>query len=95
MTDKDKLAQLRREDCRYGVRAYLAQRPTIAQTSDTICRRIVRSGEGDFEPSEIDAALNFLEGLQPPQVQAKHSPIGATLYYQITAAGVLAHERGE
>ena len=89
------LEQLRREDCRFSVRAYLAGRPSIAQTADTICRRMRKFGDGDFTETEVEDALSFLSTLTPPQAVSVREAIGSTLYWRITAAGTLAHERGE
>ncbi|MFZ4765970.1 MAG: hypothetical protein ACOYMN_13550 [Roseimicrobium sp.] len=45
----------------------------------------------DFDLSEVRAALQFL--LEAGLVKSLPDPLGATLAYQITAAGTLAHER--
>lgn len=87
-TDPD---QTRREECRFAVRSHLAARPGIAQKAETI-----RAGinlEHDFTLREVGDALEFLRSLNPPQVLAETAPLGATQYYEITAAGTLAHER--
>ena len=42
---------------------------------------------------EIEAALTFLASMEPAQVVSRLDDLGATPYYQITAAGTLADER--
>lgn len=83
--------QTRREDIRYAVRDYLAARPTIAQSVPTIRRRIEVEASGN----EVKAALEFWQSLEPPQVSYEYSTAGSTQYWKITAAGTLAHERGQ
>ncbi len=81
----------RNEDIRFAVRDYLANRPSISQEAELIHRRL--AVETDYTAEEVKAALDFLVSLG--QVESKHSPLGSTLSYKITAAGTLAHERGE
>lgn len=80
----------RNEEVRLAVREYLAARPSIAQSAKTIHSRLVV--ENDFLETEIRDALELLRGLE--QVTVTHAPLGATKYFQITAAGTLAQERG-
>lgn len=88
------LTQPQREELRYAVREQLVAAQTVALTADMVARRVTRARIVDFkfEVSDIEAALTLLVGLG----QAKESPasLGATKYYQATAEGVLAHERG-
>lgn len=86
-------AQLRREECRRAVRTHLYARQAVAQSADTIRRGLSR--EHDFDLSEVSAACLFLTGLTPPQLKGEPEPMGSTLHYQITAAGILAEERGQ
>lgn len=88
MPDPD---QFRREDLRRAVRHYLAQRATVAQDAGTIHRAIRRAEPCELR--EIEAALTFFIHLDPPQIRTVRESLGATLYYQITSAGVLADER--
>ena len=83
--------QERREECRAAVLAFLAPRQATAHHPQSIRRRLAAGHEHDFSLDEITAALAFLEsaGL----VRGLADALGATRYYQITAAGVLAHER--
>lgn len=81
----------RNEEVRYAVRQYLAERPSIAQMTSTIRQRLAM--ENDFTYAEVQAALEFLVSLE--QVKLTVSKLGSSKYYQITAAGTLAHERNE
>ena len=83
--------QEHREETRLAVRAHLVARPMVAPTAAAIHRGIARD-TGATLP-EVEAALLFLVSLG--QVSAVTMPLGATKGYQITAAGTLAHERGE
>jgi len=83
-------AQQRREECRREVRTYLAERPSLAMRRAAIVRGVREAGA--FAEAEVEAALVFLSGLQ--QVKPRHAEIGATVSWQITAVGTLAHERG-
>ncbi len=89
MTDLD---QERRDECRQVVLEFLASRQAVAHHPQTICRRLNAGHLHDFTVEEIEAALAF-------RVSAQHAVIvypegGSTQYYQATATGVLAHERG-
>jgi hypothetical protein len=88
------LTQPQREELRYALREQLVQASTVALTAAMLNRRIERVRLLDFKFTEADvsAAATFLVSLG----HAREIPaaLGATLYYQATAAGVLAHERG-
>jgi hypothetical protein len=79
------------EEARIVVRAYLAARPSIAQSASTIHLRL--KAEHELRMEQVRDALEFLTGLG--QVTKRPAAMGSTLYYQITSAGVLAFERGE
>lgn len=79
------------EDIRYAVRNYLAARPAVSQSADTIYRGVRRETECSAE--QVKDALTFLTSAE--QVQMTFSGLGSTRYYQITAKGTLAYERGE
>ncbi|NBW10995.1 MAG: hypothetical protein EBR82_23490 [Caulobacteraceae bacterium] len=81
--------QLRREDARHAVLAALHTRCTGAFPAATV-RTVFLKGH-DFDLSEVRAALQYL--LAAGLVQSLPDPLGATPAYQITAAGILAHER--
>lgn len=79
----------RREDCRHEVLRYLAERPSLAFRASTIAQKLHR--ENHFTIDEINDALVFL-------VDSKHAKVdtdsmGSTEFFQITSAGMLAHER--
>ena len=81
----------RAEECRYETRHYLATRSTLALDAGSIQRGLARTF--DFSLAEVEAALVLLVGLN--QVQVNPAALGSTKYYQITALGTLAEERGE
>lgn len=89
------LTQPQREDLRHAVREQLVHASTVALNAAMLARRIRRTRLLDFAftDDEVAAAAAFLVSLG----QAREIPaaLGATLYYQATAAGVLAHERGQ
>lgn len=80
----------RLEECRGEVLHYLAVRNTLAQDAGTITRGLSR--QFDFELHEVAGALAFLESAG--HVTKTYAPLGSTKYYQITAQGQLADERG-
>lgn len=82
------------EDLRFEVRRHLYARPTAALDVDTIRHGMARKGL-EATNEEITAALTFLMGLQPAEVQGQVEKLGSTKRYQITTAGVLAYERNE
>ena len=88
------LPQRQREDLRYAVREQLVAAKTVALDAEMIRRRVERSRLLDFgfTVADVEDALALLVGLG----HASSMPVelGATKYYQATAAGVLAHERG-
>jgi hypothetical protein len=88
------MTQTRREDLRFAVREQLVASSHVALPADVLHRRVVRTKLLDFAFSLTDtgAALTFLVALG----HARETPheLGATRYYQATAAGILAHERG-
>jgi hypothetical protein len=82
-------------DLRFDVRRHLVSRPTVAEEAATIRHHLARKGI-QASDDEILAALTFLEGLDRPQVIRHMNPLGgSTAAWQITSAGVLAHERLE
>jgi hypothetical protein len=87
-----KSAQIRKEDLRRAVRAYLYDRIGTALSTESICRGLKR--EWDATENEIRQALHFFKDSASPQIDANEDGCGATLYYRITSEGVLAHERG-
>lgn len=81
----------RAEECRYETRHHLAIRSTLAQDAATIRRSLGR--RFDFTLPEVEAALTFLVKLG--QVEVAPASLGSTKFYQISAPGTLADERGE
>lgn len=79
--------QQRREEIRREVRAYLAERLGLAFSAASIARSVRNCSE-----AEATTALALL--ISMGQAEENPDSLGATLYYRITAAGALAHERG-
>jgi len=82
-------AQLHRESVRIAVRHHLAERPSRNQGVAMVHRSISRHEQCTLE--DVGDALRFLEALG--QVSSQSEPLGSTLYYSITAKGILAEER--
>jgi len=79
-------------DYRRAVRGHLAERPSVAQSSATIHRHVAR--EFGASPKDTENAIAVLEAMK--QLKSSPDPMGgAVRYYQATADGILAHERGE
>lgn len=79
-------------DFRRAVRAHLAERPAVAQSADTIHRHLGR--EHAASRDHVAAACAFLVDLG----HLRHVPDslgGAAAYFKATAAGIIAHERGD
>lgn len=87
-------AQERREECRRDVLGFLAERQAVAHHAATIRNRLNAGHAHDYTIEEIAAALAFLAAMEPARAKSMPEPMGSTLYWQATAAGVLAHERG-
>ena len=86
MDDSD-IPELRR-----SIRAHLAERPRIAQSAATTHRHVAREFKATL--SDTEDAIAVLVALK--QLSKDHDPLGgSTLYYQATADGILAHERGQ
>ena len=87
------LTQAQREELRYAVREQLVHASTVALTHEMVQRRVERARVVDFTFSADDLvqALSFLVSLG--HAQETRAELGASRYYQATAAGVLAHER--
>lgn len=81
----------RNEELRSDVLAFLAVRQATSHKADTIRRRLNQDGQASYEPYELDSALTFLESLG--YARFTRSPMGASIYWQATAEGTLAHER--
>jgi hypothetical protein len=87
-------AQDRREKCRRKVLGFLAERAQVAHHANTIRNRLNVGHQNDYSTAEIEAACALLCGLAPePLAKAVRDPLGASVYYQATSAGVITHER--
>jgi hypothetical protein len=86
--------QQRREDLRTVLLQYLKERAANAFPADVLLQRINKTGLIDFEANaeELSEALAFLRGSN--FIALTPHAHGATPFYQVTSAGVLAHERG-
>ena len=80
-----------KEECRHDCLAFLAARPTLSFPAEAVTRGTRRDGAAHTE-QDVREALELLVGLD--LATASRDPLGSTYYYQATAAGVLAHERG-
>jgi hypothetical protein len=89
------LTQPQREELRYALREQIVAAATVALNAEMLQRRIERARSLNFTPSvdDVRTAAAFLVSLG--HVKEIPAPLGATLFYQATAAGVLAHERGQ
>jgi hypothetical protein len=89
------LPQLQREELRYAVREQLVIAKTVALSADMLQRRVERARLLDFSftTADVEDALAVIVGLE--HAREEPHPLGATKYYRATAAGVLAHERGQ
>lgn len=87
------LTQPQAEALRHAVREFLAVRFPTAHPPRAIRRTV--ANEVDFSVGEEDVitAAEFLLGLG--QARKESDPLGSTVYYCATAAGVLAQERRE
>jgi hypothetical protein len=92
MSNPEKEQAQHREECRREVRRYLAERSALALPSAAIRRKLQTEGS-HYCIEDIEAALDFLAGIEPAQVRVEHDSLGATKYYKATSAGVIAHER--
>jgi hypothetical protein len=88
----DPVAQLRREECRRDALAWTAERQAAAHHPKSIRRGLNAGHEHDYTDEEVEAALAFLTSAK--LVTIVEEKLGATKYYQATAEGVLASERG-
>lgn len=72
------------------VRAYLAERPAVSQTAETIQFALKR--EHAFTIEQVCGALLFLTGLG--HLEAEDDSLGGSQKrYQATAKGIIEHER--
>ena len=81
--------QRRREQCRREVLAYLANRSVATLSADAIFEALKRKFR--FTIEEVKAGLEFHRSAG--RILAQPDPFGATLYYKVTADGILFHER--
>jgi hypothetical protein len=87
MNEQEQL-QMKREESRREVLAYVAERAGVALSANQIKRGL----RDRFTLADVCAAIGFL--VSKGFVKQEPDPMGATLYFQITADGTLAHERG-
>ena len=67
----------------------MAERAALSFNAGSVHRGVSR--EISCTEPEVEDALTLLSGMG--QLDATHSSLGATLYYKITASGILAEER--
>jgi len=80
-------------DLRFEVRRHLASRPPASFSLEEIVHGLARKTIEVSKEHVLDA-LVYLSGLNPPQVKTPASSVNA-VRYQITSAGVVAHENNE
>lgn len=80
------------ETLRFELRRFLVGRHPTAITADA-ARAGLKLWGHDAPLAEVESAAAFLKDLG--QVEITRAPLGSTKYLAATAAGVLAHERGE
>lgn len=78
-----------KEILRLEVRGHLVDRAPLAQSPATIARGLRR--EHDVTVEQVREAAEFLVSLR--HLAIRRNDVGATIYYQATAEGILAHER--
>lgn len=77
---------------RRAVRAHLAERSAVSQSAATIHRHLAREFVCTVEDTATACAVLEALGF----VASFFDPLGgATRFYKATAAGIIAHERGE
>lgn len=82
--------QLRRDEVRAAVLVYLHDRPTVAQSADTIARTMRPRGQ-DFSTEEVRDACVYWCGMQDLE---RHYPAGSgTPHFRITSHGINSYER--
>ena len=80
-----------KELLRHAALETLAARHPAALPLSGIARRVRTEVDFSFPDTELAAALDLLKGLG--LVQTQYDELGASMWYQATAAGVLKVER--
>jgi hypothetical protein len=88
------LSPREREEARWAVLRFLAERQAVALPADVLAQRINRTLLLDVSltPALVEELALFLEGMG--LVEVRVDGLGSTKFYQATSAGVLAIERG-
>ena len=82
----------RNEEGRYQVLRYLYARPATALSAEAVQDGLRREGfRADLE--EVTLWLDFWTAPEFAAVKTAQLPHGSTIYYQITSAGQIRHER--
>lgn len=82
--------QLYRDEVRATVLAYLHDRPTVAQSADTIARTLRPRGHS-YSAEDVRDACVYWAGLQDLE---RHYPAGSgTPHFRITSRGINTYER--
>ncbi len=84
-----------KQELRYSIRAYLAERFPAAMTARQIRHAQARELDPEIKEAAVTAALEYLAGMQPPQTVRNESAMGALDVWQATQAGTRAWERNE
>jgi hypothetical protein len=82
-----------KEQLRHAIREALNARAGVALPARGIRRRVEIELAFKITDDDVNAELEFLRTLTPPQVMYQFDEVGSTKWWQITAAGTLAQER--
>lgn len=82
--------QLRRDDARAIVLGYLHDRPSVAQSADTM-GRVLKARGHDFTHEEIRDACHYWEGTG--DVEKHYVQGGGTPHFRISSLGINTFER--
>lgn len=91
--EKQSAQQIRREEARRLTLGYLAERQSLSFQGGAVERGVNRDNGGDYTTEEIGGALAFL--VDAGLIKEVTRKLAASKAWQVTTAGVLAHEKGE
>jgi len=82
-----------KSDLRHEVRAALVHRHPAALSPRQIAKVVKKELDFLFEETDVIAALEFLRGHTPPQVDFTFDELGGGKFWRATTTGVLQEER--
>lgn len=86
----DKAQAKENENCRGDILEYLGARPSVAQSAETIHRRLSKENP-QYSLEDVTNALEFL--LEAELLKSETNELGSTKYFQVSAKGSLYIER--